>query len=408
MAENYQLHRGLYELVKGVPQSEGNLMADWLGGVFSAVDEGRPIVYNQFTIFSELMVALDVQPLCPELWSVVSVAADKYACCESIDAAQEVGISPELCSVDKTLIGDIMLDKMPPPGMLMLPTFPCDNAKIGYQVVAHLTGAPIYFLDCPYWMDDEEAMDYWVNQYKGLISFLEEHSGKKMDYDRLKEVTEESNRCIDYWIEGIDLLKTKPLPMNGPFAAGFMPGLTSLGRPTATAAVKASLDTLKARLDKGETAVPEEKVRVVWFYYPVFWDGGLSRWMAEMGAVIPVGLIGYYPAEPIDTSTPESIIRGLARRSLETPMGRQGRGPSDIWIEDCLNAVEQWQGDCVILAANPGCKWLRGMYGLFRDICRERRIPVMVWEVDFLDPRITSEEESRTRIGQFLDTVMER
>jgi len=98
----------------------------------------------------------------------------------------------------------------------------------------------------------------------------------------------------------------------------------------------------------------------------------------------------------------------LAKRALETPMGRQGRGPSDIWIEDCLDAVEQWQGDCVILAGNPGCKWLRGCYGFFRDICRERGIPLMVWEVDFLDPRIASEEESRTRIGEFLDTVMER
>lgn len=408
MAEKYQLHRGLYELLKAMPQSEMNMISSWLGGVFSAVDEGKPILYNQFTIFSELMVAMDIQPLCPELWAVTAVSVDKNACCESIDAAHEAGIPPELCSVDKTLMGDILLDKMPPPTMIMLPTFPCDNAKIGYQVVAHLTGAPTYYLDCPYWVDEAEAMDYWVNQYKGLISFLEEHSGKKLDYDRLKEVAEESNRCIDYWLEGIELLKAKPLPMNGPFTAGFGAGLTTLGDPVATQAVKASLDTLKACIADGETAVPDEKVRVIWFYFPVFWDGGLSNWMAEMGAVIPVGLIGYYPAEPVDTSTPESIITGLARRSLETPMGRQGRGSSDLWIGDCLDAVEQWHGDCVILAANPGCKWLRGSYGLFQDITRERGIPNMIWEVDFIDPRVTSEEESRARIEQFLNTIMVR
>ena len=406
MAEKYQLHRGLYDVAKTLPEPLYQMLANWLGGIFEAVDEGKPILHNQFTIFSELMVALDIQPLSPELWQVVALQLDPNACCESIDAAQDAGIHPELCSANKAIIGDIMLDKIPPPSMVVLPTFPCDNSKITYQTVAYLTGAPIYFLDCPYWMEEKEAMDYWVNQFRGLISFLEEHSGKKMDYDHLREVIEESNRCIDYWLEGVELLKLKPLPLNGPFVSGYMAGLTSIGLPAATEAVKASRDDLIARLDRRETAVAEEKARVVWFYYPVFWDGGLTPWMAEMGAVIPVGLVGYYNAEPIDTSSPESIIRGLAQRGLQSPMGRQGRGVSELWIDDCLNAVEQWKGDCVILAGHPGCKWLRGCYGLFRDIARERGIPVMVYDVDLFDPRLTSAEESRARIEQFLTTVV--
>lgn len=408
-AEKYKLHRGLYDLLKGITQpGMMKMMADWLGAVFSAVDEGKPILFNQFTVFSELMVALDIVPLPPELWQSSQLNVDANACCESIDAAEEAGIHPELCSANKAIIGDIMLDKIPPPSMVVLPTFPCDNSKITYQAVAHLTGAPTYFLDCPYWMDEGEAMDYWVNQYKGLISFLEKHSEKKLDYDRLKEVAEESNRCLDYWLEGLELLKLKPLPLNGPFASGYLAGLTALGTPAATEAVKASLDELRSRVDKGETAVPEEKTRVIWFYYPVFWDAGLGDWMAQMGAVTASGLVGYFNVEPIDTSTPESIIRGLARRALDTPMGRQGRGASDLWIDDCLRAVEEWKGDCVILAGHPGCKWLMGCYGLFRDIARERGIPVLLWDVDLFDPRPCSGEESRARIEPFLNTIMAR
>lgn len=406
MAEKYQTHRQLYELVKRISEPTLKMMADWLGDIFSAVDEGRPILYNQFTIYSELMVALDIQPLSPELWETIAVSFDKYALCESIDAAQEAGIPPELCSANKATIGDILLDKIPPPSMIALPTFPCDNSKITYQTLAHLTEAPTYFLDTPYWMDDKEAMEYWVNQFKGLISFLEEYSGRKMDYDRLKEVAEESNRCLDYWLEGAELKKLKPLPQSGAFASGLMAGLTTLGLPAATEAVKASLDELKGRIDRGETAVPEEKVRVIWFYYPIFWDTELTAWMDEMGAVTPHGMVSHFRVEPVDTSSPESIIRGLARRALETPMGRQGRGASDLWIEDCLNAVEEWQGDCVILAGHPGCKWLRGCYGLFRDIARERGIPVLLFDVDYYDPRIAPPEEYRAKIEDFLTTVM--
>ena len=39
---------------------------------------------------------------------------------------------------------------------------------------------------------------------------------------------------------------------------------------------------------------------------------------------------------------------------------------------------------------------------------RERGIPVLMYDVDLIDRRITSAEESRTRIEQFLTTIMAR
>jgi len=73
-----------------------------------------------------------------------------------------------------------------------------------------------------------------------------------------------------------------------------------------------------------------------------------------------------------------------------------------------LYAVDEWKGDCVILGAHPGCKWVTGAYGLIRDACRERGIPLLLYDVDLVDRRITSAEESRTRIEQFLTTVIDR
>ena len=406
--EKYKEQRIGYEMLKDSENPMMKGLANWLERVFRTLDEGKPIVYNEFTFWCDTMTALDVQPLAPEMWGQVPMPAAQEPC---LDAAQDFGIPPEMCWAGRYVIGATLLgDRIPPPTCIVVPSYPCDNCKAAYQVVAKLTGAPMYVLDCPYWIeDDEEAMDYWVDQYKGLLSFLEEHTGKKLDYDRLKETVEESNRFIEYWLEGKELMRRKPLPTNDMFGSP-VEILTSIGLPEATQAIKNRLDDLKARVARGETAVPEEKVRVTWNYLPVLWSlVEIFDWMArELGAVTTTTIFDGTSFEPIDTSTPESIIRGMARRALHGYMARQGRGSSDIIIEDTLRAVEEYQADCIIVNGALGCKWLRGSYGYLRDICRERGIPVMMFDADIGDARVVSDDEVKARIGKFIETVIER
>ena len=418
MPEKYQAARATYEMIKNIPEPQVQSIATWLEKVFEAVDEGKPIVYNQFTFWCELMVAMDIAVIAPEAWPLAGALATGGAGYQPSDTTQSelsplriaeaAGLAVELCVGARAAVGMVLGETMPPATMITLPSYPCDSTKSVYQVLSELTEAPLYLVDCPYWMDDEgERMEYWVNQYKGLISFLEEHSGKKMDYDRLKEVAKESNRYCEYWLEGTEILKMKPLPQNGPFSGAEI--LFTLGLPVATEAMKARLDPLKARVANGESAVPEENIRVVWNYLPILWDRTLPDWMIEeFGAVTPVGMGSWRQFEPIDTSTTESTIRGMAKRALHAHMGRQGRGSADIWIEDSLNAYEQWQGDCMITAAHFACKWMRGSGGLLRDICRQRGIPYLFFDVDIGDPSAVPGEEVRARIGEFLDNVQRR
>ena len=408
MPETYQLYRQIHELIKGTEEPGLRMTAKWLGGVLRAVDEGEPLLFHGFTTFSEIMVALGVQNLCCEAWDALGRYVDPQHPIRNIDAAHEAGIPTELCSFDKTILGSLMRGAMPPPTMIVIALYPCQNSVIAYQAIQQLTGAPMWVVDMPYDMDEEGAMEYWVDQYKEAISFIEEHSGKKMDYDRLREVVEESNRCVEYWLDAVELMKLKPAPWSGTLAMGTQAALFAFGTPEGTAAVKGLLDQIRDRVARGETAVPDEKVRVIWFQLPVFWDDALMPWMADMGAVVPFVLFDDYRVEPVDTSTPESMLRGMARRALETPMGRVGRGAYDLVVDDVLYAVEAFKGDCVIFASHPACKWMSGGYGLMRDVLRKRGIPTLMYDVDLVDPRITSAEESRTRIEQFLATVMDR
>ena len=408
MVEKYQLHRQMYEFFKMVEDPQMKMLSEWLGGVLGAVDQGRPIVYHPFTMFTEVMVALDLNSICCEGWDIVAGNADPQHPLQSIDAACEAGIPDDLCSFDKALIGSVLRDTIPPPTMIVLGGAPCQNMGITYQAVSELTGAPLWVCDSPYNMDQEGAMEYWVNQYKGLIAFLEQHGGNKMDYDRLREVLDESNRCVEYWLEGMELMKLKPAPWSGPFGVGTLAGITMFGMPAGTEAVKCVRDQIKDRVAKGEAAVSEEKARAIYFHLMPAWDQALTYWLGGHGVAIPFVVFDDYRVEPVDTSTPESMVRGMARRALNTPMGKLGRGAFDEYIEDLLYSIDEWQGDCAIICAHPGCKWMTGGYGMIKDACRERGVPLFVYDVDLADPRMTSAEESRVKMEEFLSTVLDR
>ena len=50
----------------------------------------------------------------------------------------------------------------------------------------------MFTLDAAYW-DDERSLAYGAGQLREMVSFVEEHTGKKLDMDRLREIVEETN-----------------------------------------------------------------------------------------------------------------------------------------------------------------------------------------------------------------------
>jgi len=383
----------------------------WLEMVLRAEEEGKKFVYNQFNLYTDLFYAFDLVPIPPEIWSLTKVTLrDGYGMCETIDAAHEAGIHPELCSAHKSAIGDQLLgNRIPPPAMIVNPSFPCDNTKVAYQVLAEITGAPMLVMDCPYFgpdTDEKVAMDYWVERVKELIRFLEEHTGQKLDPDRLKEVIEEANRAVEYVLEYESFRQLKPLPQPGVALGSAMGGFTMSGLPEYTELMKTLRDDIKDRMDKGKTAVPEEKLRLNWFYLHAFYDGGVYGWLETKGVVSPVAFHGYDVLEPIDTSTTESTIRGLAKKLLAFPMGRQGTGSSHIYINDCIDATQRWQCDAVILSGHAGCKYIRGLIGLLRDELRKIGVPMLVFDMDTFDPRVAPPSQYYPIIEEFVDVCL--
>ena len=153
----------------------------------------------------------------------------------------------------------------------------------------------------------------------------------------------------------------------------------------------------------------EERVRAVWYQDPVWTDMQIYDWFErDLGLTVPVDIFGYYANEGlIDTRTPETMIQGLARKLVNChPMARQFRSDIDVYVRDFMHMHEAWNADCAIFAGHIACKHAWGGIGLFKEACRRAGIPLLVFEFDMFDPRITAYEDVYFEVERFVNEVV--
>jgi hypothetical protein len=153
----------------------------------------------------------------------------------------------------------------------------------------------------------------------------------------------------------------------------------------------------------------EERVRAVWYQDPVWTDLQIYDWFErELGLTVPIDVFGYYAQEGlIDTSTFETMLHGLANKLVNChPMARQFRSSFDIYLRDMLHMHDAWNTDCAIFAGHIACKHAWGGIGLLREACRKHDIPLLVFEFDMFDPRITPYEDVYFEVERFVNEIV--
>jgi len=108
----------------------------------------------------------------------------------------------------------------------------------------------------------------------------------------------------------------------------------------------------------------------------------------------------------VDTSSVDSMMRGLARMMLNTPMVNISRGTAENYFGTFDQIVDQYDINLVLVGDHIGCKSVAGMTGLLREKCRKEGIPVALIPYDLIDPRFASMTDVMTRFDQFMETVL--
>lgn len=376
--------------------------------ILKGLSKGKKIILGTLGHPSEILWAMDLLPV--EVGSLaMMVGGTPEESIERMDRAGEELLMPTTCGFPKTLLGAVASGKYPPIDLLLVGGHPCDPMTAASHVITDIIKAPVFYSDLPRWRDDR-AMEYTVAEVKRLIAFLEEHTGRKLDIDRLREVAEESNKATEFRIETNELRKTVPCPQHsyvgsmvcGPFQYSVN------GSPIATSLFKEVLDDTTERLRRGEGAVPEEKIRAIWYDVGHLWARLTFDWMEkEWGAVVVMDLQAYQSVSYIDTSSYDTMMRGLADKMFQHCMERLfGYALVDNYINEFIRVYQDYKADCALVLGHNMDR-NRGVWRSFvRQLCRERGIPLLMMDYDSFDPRAAAEGAIRYNIEQFFNTVV--
>jgi len=373
-------------------------------------DQNRKVAMFEFGLVPQLFYAFDCAALCLEMFPGFYSRVDESVVYEFLEAAEEGGVPSDTCSTDRFIVGATLSGELPTNSFFVTSSAPCDGTRIAYPILQKVLDCPMLFLDAPF-RNDREAANYYAGQLKDqLIPFLEEQTGRKFDIDRFREVIVESNKAYESLVDTRETYRVKPAPHYGMLrAAPYSMFIHGAGRPETTETLRLFCEDATRRVREGRTEGPfPEKHRVMWTHVPPTYDRELFPWMEEnFGATLVVdSLSSTCTLEPIDTSSLESMLEGVAWQGLDMTMSIM-RYESAEFIDFTMNAYDQYGCDCMITTQHVGCQSICGVRGLIREACREREIPLLFIEFDYNDDRVLAREQMRAQIEDFFTTVME-
>ncbi|MFA4835018.1 MAG: 2-hydroxyacyl-CoA dehydratase family protein [Dehalococcoidia bacterium] len=385
------------------------MIGDIYGQAAEASERGDPVAWISFGVPPEIFLAMDIVPICDVALGILGSfpgVVQGY-----VDLANEL-VPDYICSTNRLPLGLALAGDIPHPDVLVVQNNPCDSIMGTDPAISRYFGLPFYGISTPY-TDSEAGYQYVASEMKKAVLWLEEHTGRKMDIDRLREVMKHSNRAHEV------LLKLNKLAMKVPcpFAMresqlDYVLFLHIAGKPELVDFLEGVYKDTQDRI-AGKTPLPiEEKLRLVWTYAMPAYDpvGGIFDWLEEEhGAINIIYMNNNIIVEPTeDLSDYDSIMKALAKKSLAMPMSRECRGPMESWLNSSLDMVRDYKADGAVFAGHAGCKANWAVAKLVKDAIQEQYgVPTVNIELDFIDSRLTPTDELIKRFDDFLPLVAE-
>jgi len=387
----------------------GLLAGYWRKG-YNAYQNGEPVAFTNFGIPTELFYAMDIVPMVAD---VLSANASTFGFAHRYNDLAAEKVPEYLCSNNTILLGALLSGDMVPPSIMVHPANPCDSNLGTYPVFADYFKFPYFMIDMPY-ITTERSIPYVVNEYKKLITVLEDITGRKLDYGRLRQAMEYSNIVHDHILKLGELRETVPSPyssMEVMSEIGLVMCLT--GTQGAAEYIQKRYERVKAEVESQENSPAQswEKLRVVWIYGAPVFDFDIYAWSErEHGAVLVSQMNNNYVMKPVeDLSDTEHILAGMAEKLTLMPMTRECGGPWENYLDNSIDLIRRYKADVGIFGGNVGCKSNWAVAKLVKDkIQEELGIPICNVELDLFDDRITSSDTIKAQLGEFFTMVLER
>jgi benzoyl-CoA reductase/2-hydroxyglutaryl-CoA dehydratase subunit BcrC/BadD/HgdB len=379
-----------------------SMFADTFRKVQESKEQGKTVVGHTIFLPTEIFYAMDIVPMWLE--GVGEAMARVLGMEDAFAAARSAGFANEICSGHRLINAQAVQGWLPRPDAFVWSNLVCDvTAKTG-DFLTNLYRSSGFFLDRPYKRSDE-AMRYYLRELEGLVTFLEDLTGRGMDQDRLKEVMGYSKRSQELYREICALRKRVPSPMRNRRLVEMILGQLLLsGTPELVTLYESIRDDCLKMVEQPAQEAPSEKYRLMtFFFYPSYLWKLLDVMQDEYGAaVVTEPHLAEWAYAEIDPSRP---LESLAAKAFAL----DDTGPlEEHFLGNVIRQAEEYQVDGSVYWAHIGCRQTCATIRIVRDaLQKEMGIPTLVIDCDLADSAYSPEERVMGSFEQFLELLEE-
>jgi bcr-type benzoyl-CoA reductase subunit B len=325
--------------------------------------------------------------------------------------AEAHGYHQDLCSYARIDLGHFLsgktpVGKLPRPDLLFASNNICQTVVYWYRVLAHQLKIPLLLFDTPYNFEDitETDVAYMVQQLEEMIPVLEEVSGRRFDNSKFKEMVEIARDSSFAWGEVLATMKTHPAPMTIFDAFIHLAPIVSLrGLPVALDYYTILLKELRERIARGIGAIENERKRLMWDNIAIWYNvRDFSNVFAERGMNFVTATYTNAWAETISLMDADRPFESMARTYSLVVLNNS----LDHRLRLMERLIKEYDVDGLVIHSAKSCKpYSVGQYDIKRLLMDRLGIPSVIIDADITDFRAYSEEQTRTRLEAFFETL---
>ena len=379
-----------------------------------------------------ILMAMGVASVYPEDYSAVCAAfgvAPEYLAHSDAD-----GFPTHMCGYARNCLGYASVLKdlgeippgspmggMPKPTLLLSSGFFCDTRYKWFQALGRYLDAPQWVLEMPHPGVKENQMEgvrehninFIVGELREFIRFLEKILGKKMDWDRLEEIIDDTIEMNRVWYEVNELRKAKPCPMHSRDFWSSMPAsLYMAADPKITTKLYRDMyDEVKSRIENGSGAIAEEKYRLAFAELPPWHSLKFFDQLAERSWNFVVESWAYHPPKPIDLSKISDPLERIANLTYRYFSGYfdEAFETGNCWgyfAQPYLEFVREYQCDGIMLHPLLTCRTATNHLMVVQDLLmKQLKVPSLVIEGDIVDLNLFDPADALRKAETFEETM---
>ncbi|MDQ7092171.1 2-hydroxyacyl-CoA dehydratase family protein [Desulfosporosinus sp. PR] len=305
------------------------------------------------------------------------------------------GVPETLCSFHRIFIGAAATGLMPKPKFMIYTNLACDGNLITFPYLKRKYEIPAFFIDVPY-EKSGDSVRYVAGQLKEMCAFISEVTGRPIPEDALRQAVARSERTAANYLNYLSYQKERRLPgdltseMYGVFMSHILLGTEQ--------AEKYSGLLLKDIQNAG----PSSGLRLLWLHLIPYLQAPVKEVLNfSAQAFIAACELTYESLMPVDVSKP---YEAMARRMVYSCHN----GAPERRVAQALEIAGLTGAEGAVIFAHWGCKSTIGAAQLIKDALEKAALPALILDGDCCDPANSSDGQTATRLGAFLEMLEEK